>query len=178
MSILTEIGVTPEPIITVMRISVPASGLFSGGGKYPAQTLDTALQAVITDFELVEAKVAEIELGSKIQLPCAETILEGYAVRINASNQLEKCSAFSLPHINSLIGLAKQTGNTGETISVFEDEIFTNSTWSWTPNKPVFLGLNGTLTQTPVGVAYLQQVGIAISPTSIIIRISQPLKRV
>lgn len=177
MSTLVEIGRSPVPIVTVLRISVPASGVFSGAGKYPSQTINTALQALITDFETVETKVAAIELGTVLTLPCAETILEGYAVRRNASNQLEKCSAMNIAHVNSVIGLAKQTGNNGEVISVLEDELMTNTAWSWTPNKPVFLGLNGTLTQSLSGVAYIQQMGIALSPTQVIIRISQPFIR-
>lgn len=176
--ILTEIGVTPEPIVEVIYISVPSSGIFSGQGKYPAQTVDTALQAVITDFELVEAQMTTLLANNQLELTCAEMVLESYAVRLNALNQLENCSAYNLDHINSLIGLAKQTGNIGDSITIHEDEFMTNSAWNWDPNKPVYLGLNGTLTQSPLGVLYLQQVGIALSPTKLVIRISQPFKRV
>jgi hypothetical protein len=174
MSILTEIGLTPEPIVEVITISVPGSGIFTGTPNYPAQSLDTALKAVIQDFEVIQDTVS----NSLVRLPCAETILESYAVKLNSANQLEKCSAFDINHINSLIGLAKQTGNLNELITVNKSDLITNSTWSWTPNKPVFLGLNGTLTQAPIGVAFLQQVGIAITATQLLIRILQPFKRI
>lgn len=114
---------------------------------------------------------------TEITLPCAEMIVEGYAVKVNALNQLERCSAFNLTHLNTLIGLAKQTGNIGNVIAVAEDEFMTNTAWAWQPDKPVFLGTDGTLTQSLIGVLFVQQVGVALTPTKIVIRISQPIKR-
>ena len=114
---------------------------------------------------------------TEIALPCAEMIVEGYAVKVNALNQLERCSAFNLTHLNTLIGLAKQTGNIGNVVAVAEDEYMTNTSWAWQPDKPVFLGTDGTLTQSFIGVVFVQQVGVALTPTKIVIRISQPIKR-
>lgn len=116
-------------------------------------------------------------IETEIRLPCAETIVEGYAVKLNALNQLERCSAFNATHLNTLIGLAKQTGNIGNVIAVAEDEFMTNTAWAWQPNKPVFLGTDGTLTQSLIGVVFVQQVGVALTPTKIVIRISQPIRR-
>lgn len=117
-------------------------------------------------------------IESEITLPCAETILEGYAVKVNGLGQLEKCSANNLTHVNTLIGLAKQTGNIGEIITVSEDEFMTNTAWAWVPDKPVFLGVNGTLTQDTTGLLFVQQVGVALTATKIVIRISQPFIRI
>lgn len=116
-------------------------------------------------------------IETEIRLPCAEMIVEGYGVKTNNLNQLERCSAGNVLHLNTLIGLAKQTGNIGEIITVAEDEFMTNSAWNWLPDKPVFLGINGALTQSLSGLLYLQQVGVALSPTKLVIRISQPIKR-
>lgn len=114
---------------------------------------------------------------TEVNLPCAEMIVEGYAVKVNALNQLERCSAFNATHLNTLIGLAKQTGNIGNVIAVAEDEYMTNTSWAWQPDKPVFLGTDGTLTQSLIGVVFVQQVGVALTPTKIVIRISQPIRR-
>ncbi len=114
---------------------------------------------------------------TEVNYPCGETIVEGYAVKLNALNQLERCSAFNATHLNTLIGLAKQTGNIGNVIAVAEDEFMTNTAWAWQPDKPVFLGTDGTLTQSLIGVVFVQQVGVALTPTKIVIRISQPIRR-
>lgn len=114
---------------------------------------------------------------TEITLPCAEMIVEGYAVKINTLNQLERCSSTNLADLNTLIGLAKQTGNIGDVIAISEDEFMVNTAWAWQPKKPVFLGTDGTLTQSFIGVLFVQQVGVALTPTKIVIRISQPIKR-
>ncbi len=114
---------------------------------------------------------------TEVNYPCGEMIVRGYAVKLNALNQLERCSAFNATHLNTLIGLAKQTGNIGNVIAVAEDEFMTNTAWAWQPNKPVFLGTDGTLTQSLIGVVFVQQVGVALTPTKIVIRISQPIRR-
>ncbi len=114
---------------------------------------------------------------TEVNYPCGEMIVGGYAVKLNALNQLERCSAFNATHLNTLIGLAKQTGNIGNVIAVAEDEFMTNTAWAWQPNKPVFLGTDGTLTQSLIGVVFVQQVGVALTPTKIVIRISQPIRR-
>jgi hypothetical protein len=131
-----------------------AYGLYDTANPLPAPTVET-----------------------EVNLPCAEMIVEGYAVKVNALNQLERCSAFEAGHLNTLIGLAKQTGNIGNVIAVAEDEYMTNTAWAWQPDKPVFLGTDGTLTQSLIGVVFVQQVGVALTPTKIVIRISQPIKR-
>lgn len=114
---------------------------------------------------------------TEITLPCAEMIVEGYAVKINTLNQLERCSSTNLADLNTLIGLAKQTGNIGDVIAISEDEFMVNTAWAWQPKKPVFLGTDGTLTQSFIGVLFVQQVGVALTPTKIVIRISQPIRR-
>jgi hypothetical protein len=116
-------------------------------------------------------------IETEVSLSCGEMILEGYAVKTNSLGQAIRCSANNLTHLNTLIGIAKQTGNIGDVIAIAEDEFFTNTAWTWVPDKPVFLGANGTLTQSTTGLLFVQQVGVALSPTKIVIRISQPIKR-
>ena len=51
----------------------------------------------------------------------------------------------------------------------------TEPSWSWQPHKPIWLGANGTITQTPADDVNLLEVGIALSATSILIRIQSPI---
>ena len=133
----------------------------------------------LTQYTLYSGAALQPEPSTETEVnyPCGEMIVEGYAVKLNALNQLERCSAFNATHLNTLIGLAKQTGNIGNVIAVAEDEFMTNTAWAWQPDKPVFLGTDGTLTQSLIGVVFVQQVGVALTPTKIVIRISQPIRR-
>lgn len=59
----------------------------------------------------------------------------------------------------------------GSAVTVLSSGELTEPGWAWTPGVPIFLGANGTLTQTPPtvggGAAFVQQVGSAEKPTEI-----------
>jgi hypothetical protein len=44
-----------------------------------------------------------------------------------------------------------------------------------TPNQPVYLSVNGTVTQTLPVTGYIQRIGVAVTSTKIIINLSEPL---
>ena len=174
---------TEQPISNVLKTDA------SGFVTFKVLTLTTLTFRLLTGLTLSPAAYPLASFGTptlppsqtsetEVNLTCAETIFEGYGVKINSLGQLEKCSASNLTHIYGLIGLAKQNGNTGEVITIAEDEFFTNSSWNWLPDKPVFLGINGALTQDLTGLLFIQQVGTALSPTKIVIRITPALQRV
>lgn len=182
-------GVTPASLLHPVT-GQPISNLFktdaSGFISFKVATLNTLTFRTLVGLTQSAAAYTLYDTSNplpapsvetEVSLPCAEMIVEGYAVKVNALNQLERCSATNLAHLNTLIGLAKQTGNIGNVIAVSEDEYMTNTSWAWQPDKPVFLGIDGTLTQSLIGVVFVQQVGVALTPTKIVIRISQPIKR-
>ena len=47
--------------------------------------------------------------------------------------------------------------------------------WAWTPG-PVFLGVNGVLTQTVPTSGYVQQIGVALSSTKLMVDIRPPIR--
>jgi hypothetical protein len=51
----------------------------------------------------------------------------------------------------------------------------TEPSWSWTPG-PVFLGVNGVLTQTAPTTGYVQQIGVALSSTKLMVNIRPPIR--
>ena len=66
-----------------------------------------------------------------------------------------------------VVGVTETAANAGGAVSVRTAGILEDSSWSWTKG-PVFLGTNGTLTQTaPSGGAIIVQVARAITATKI-----------
>jgi hypothetical protein len=66
--------------------------------------------------------------------------------------------------------------NAGVSVQRFGE--FTEPSWSWTPNAPLYLAANGHLTQTPPEFPDLQfslVVGFAITPTKAFIEIREPI---
>lgn len=47
--------------------------------------------------------------------------------------------------------------------------------WSWTPEEPVYLGESGLITQAPAMAHALLELGFALTSTSMVVRIQQPI---
>jgi len=54
----------------------------------------------------------------------------------------------------------------GQSMKVVRSGLITEGSWSWTPDNPVFIGVNGVLTQTPSALP-MRRIGWAISGTQI-----------
>lgn len=76
----------------------------------------------------------------------------------------------------SQVGLLLQATSPGNTGNVQFSGIVDDPSWSWV-NGPIFLGLNGVLTQTPISHGWLLVIARAIGPTKIIIDPETPFWR-
>ena len=66
-----------------------------------------------------------------------------------------------------VLGLSLAAGALGIQITYSAAGVVTDQAWNWTPG-PIFLGLNGALTQQlPAAATFVQQVALALSPTSL-----------
>lgn len=91
--------------------------------------------------------------------------------RVLYANQTDTSKGFSV------LGITLNSAIENGAVQVQRDGPITFSGWSWAPDLPVFLGLNGELTQTPPATGVLIVIGNAATPTSITIRIGAPLYR-
>ena len=86
------------------------------------------------------------------------------------------CDASVAGDIGKLVGISLNAATSGNPLNVQYDGIFTDSGWSWAEG-PVYLDATGQLTQTVTGLAFVQNIGEATSPTTININIKTPTKR-
>lgn len=95
-------------------------------------------------------------------------------VRFNLLEQLVYASnvPFEFENICGITNAAASAGGSVEVISAGE---FRNIGWNWSPGAPLFLGLNGFLTETPPTTGVLIQFATAISSTKIFISIENPI---
>lgn len=84
-------------------------------------------------------------------------------------------SATDITQVNSPKGFLNISVTSGQQFPVQFTGIKIDSSWNWNTSLPVFLGANGTLTQTSTGFAYLQQVASVITSTKIILDFQEPL---
>lgn len=78
-------------------------------------------------------------------------------------------------HIDLLCGLTLTATGSAGMVNVQRSGTVDDSSWSWTPGR-VYLGANGTLTQTPPVDGFSVLVGVAVSPTRLILNVQDPIE--
>ena len=112
-----------------------------------------------------------------LPIRCAVDIIAYKAVTTNSSGELIYCDAATSAHYFKTCGITETSALTGANANVRYDGLLKNDGWSFTPELPVFLGLNGSITQdSEIGVFYLQ-LGYARTANEIYIDIKQPIMR-
>ena len=72
----------------------------------------------------------------------------------------------------TVVGVTRQAGTS---VYVVREGELTDLSFSFTPNSPVFLGLNGALTQTAPSSGFVLQVAVALTTTKIQIGVDDPI---
>lgn len=102
--------------------------------------------------------------------------LSGHRVVRGTPDGVAVCSPTDASHRGTALGITTGAASAGAAVTVRAEGPMTEGSWSWTPGAPVFCGPSGVLTQTfDPAWSWSQIVGIATSPTSIFVRIREPL---
>jgi hypothetical protein len=79
-------------------------------------------------------------------------------------------SASDVSQANTIIGITRGAAGVGALADIAFGGEVEEPTWAWSLG-PIYLGENGTLTQTPPSVGFVQRLGTALSPTKIAVLI-------
>lgn len=77
-------------------------------------------------------------------------------------------------HIDLLLGITLTAADIGTQVNVQRYGVIEDSAWNWSLGR-VWLGANGTLTQTPPLFGFDVLIGYAVSPTRITLNIQDPI---
>jgi hypothetical protein len=104
------------------------------------------------------------------------TIAAYTAVGPNAAGQLITCSADTLSDALRVQGVSLGAGVSGGGVNVKAAGLVENAAWAFTPDQPVFVGLNGALTQSlPVSAVFSRVVGVAVGATRLLVNLQPPI---
>jgi hypothetical protein len=104
----------------------------------------------------------------------AGTNLSGHrAIRV-LSGVAYLCDGTNAAHIGRAIGISTGAAVAGADVEVQTAGLLTEPSWTWA-DGPVFVGASGVLTQSMVGMAYIHQIGLAVSATQIDINPLSPI---
>jgi hypothetical protein len=106
----------------------------------------------------------------------AENLPLNCPVILNAQKQLEVAKASNLTHSDSFLGLNLFSVPINLTATIRNYGLVENDNWNWELNKPIFLGVNGDLTQEiDNGIVFLLHIAKPITDKSIFILQNNPI---
>lgn len=135
-----------------------------------------------TEIELIEVAAQGPPGNDGAPGSAAETYQAGAAVSghmgvaINSDGEVEYASCDSGLSSLSFIGVTTSAASSGADVPVRSSGEIEHGGWTWTPGLPVFLGLNGALTQTlPPGALFCLVVGYAHAATRLLVNPQPPI---
>ena len=114
--------------------------------------------------------------GTAYTRTAAQNVSGGKALRLNAAGECLHANGADTSHANMVVGVSLNGGAAGSDITIITSggEI-EEVVWNWQVNKPVFLGVDGLLTQVAPISGYILIVGVAVGPTRMLVKIQQPI---
>ncbi len=109
-----------------------------------------------------------------IQLTAGAALSGHRAIRLATSTSVLYASANEPEDAATVFGISVAAAASGAPIVIRTGGIETFSGWAFTPGDPVFVGVNGLLTQTPPTTGAEIQIGVAIAATTLLVRIGTP----
>lgn len=146
-------------------------------------SFDVASVQQTTSFELAVTSVLSpisvtmYKIAPGFHFIAGETIGGQRVVAINpATSKLVLADSTNIAQMGYVVGLSSNSAFSGDVITVQDNQVITDSGWSWDITKAnVFLGINGQMTQTAPTVGFLCQVAMVLNPTSLMFSIKQPI---
>jgi len=114
------------------------------------------------------------ELPLYVEFPAATALGGNRAVRLVAGEATYADNA-SVADANLVLGITRGAVVLGDIVQIQVTGLMTEPSWAWTSDAPVFVGAAGVLTQTSPSTGYTLIVGIATSPTQILIGARMPI---
>lgn len=109
---------------------------------------------------------------------CAAVLVDSRVVKFLPDNEMDYANADELGDRRISLGLTKSAGGIGDEVEVLTQGEWTQGAWSWTPGGPVYLALDGNLTQTvPTSptYAFLRVMGVATDTDTIYFKPDAPV---
>ena len=144
-----------------------------GGAAVAIVAADRA-QASADDAEAWANVAMDAAGANRLQTHIAATNLSGHrAIRV-VSDLAYLCDGANAAHVGRCIGMTVGAVVEGAVATIQTVSLISDPGWNWSEG-PVYVGANGLLTQSLTGLAFIQQVGQAVSPISIDINPQLPI---
>lgn len=141
------------------------------------QNNDLALNVVNENITLNIESGGLVAVSQDLQLTAGVSLSALRAVTTNSSGQAIYASTDTLGNAQ-VVGITMGAASSGAQVGVKTFGPLSDASWNWTKG-PVFLGINGALTQTaPSGGAIIVQVGRALTATQLFVDVETTITTV
>ena len=114
--------------------------------------------------------------GATVLTCIAAIALGGHrAVVADANGFATYADSSSLDHAGIVMGITTGAAEANTQVGIQNIGEMIEPSWEWIPERTIFLGTDGTLTQTPPTTGFLQALGFAVAQTKMIVQIGQPI---
>jgi hypothetical protein len=93
----------------------------------------------------------------------------------NADGTVSYADATNVGHLGKVLGMSDAAYLDGETVRVIREGLVEFVGWSFDVDLPIYLGINGLLTQSASATGFSQIVGFAESPTKLFVNLREPI---
>lgn len=127
------------------------------------------------NIEIMSFGTVNITISGSGNTETAQTLenIATYKLLASINGKVELADKDKPIHAFNIMGMSVSSGSEGSTIFIQTGGTILNGNWSWNENSPLWLGNNGDITQTPPETGFLMQIGIALSPSKIILEIQE-----
>jgi hypothetical protein len=114
---------------------------------------------------------------TRISRPAAEPISGQRVVATDSNGDFIYADSSTPAHAQSTIGVTIGAAAQGDTATAIALGPLTENSWTWTPGSLIFLGTNGTLTQTAPSTGFVMVVAKAVTATTIFVNVQPAFNR-
>lgn len=112
--------------------------------------------------------------GGNVDSFTAAAVLSGHRVVSAAGALVDLADPASIDSAERCVGITLQAAMAGAPVQIQRRGQVTELTWDLLPG-PVYLGANGSMTQTPPDSGVLLQIGVALNEHTLDVRIGTPI---
>ena len=112
--------------------------------------------------------------GAMLGLP-ANGAISGHKAVCNNNGSAIYADSSDTTTAHTFVGISYNAAADGDTVSIVTAGPTTETSWDWTPQQPVYVGIGGNLTQTAPTSGYIRRIGFAQNATTIFVQPSQPI---
>jgi hypothetical protein len=143
-------------------------------GNFDLAALNTGQFITAVPQTVISVTGGQAEDNQVLSLTSGAQPVSAFTVAANVSGTAVTASSGNPAMLGKVVGLFLQSVQANSPVEIQFSGLVTYNGWNFTPG-PVFLSSTGVLTQSVPGAGFLQTMGVAQTPTSVLLSVQPPI---